>query len=43
MRGNCGREDKSIKGFRRGNLQESDYLKYLGIDGRITQRWILKK
>jgi len=31
------------KGFGGGNLQKSDYLKYLGIHWGLIQRWILKK
>jgi hypothetical protein len=31
------------KGFGGGNLQKSDYLKYLGMHWGLIQRWILKK
>jgi hypothetical protein len=31
------------KGFGGENLREGDYVKYLGIDWSLIQRWILQK
>ena len=31
------------EGFRSANLQDKEYLKDLGVDGRIMLKWILKK
>jgi len=30
-------------GFWRGNLRERDHLEFLGIDGKILLRWIIRK
>jgi hypothetical protein len=36
-----GRDEKCIQIFS-GDVEEGDHLGYLGIDGRIILKWILK-
>jgi hypothetical protein len=38
-----GGEERCIQGFGGGNLREKDFLKDLGVDGRIILKLIFKK
>lgn len=36
----CGKQERFITGFWRGDLREMDHLEDLGISGKILLKWI---